>query len=192
MITQAKFISKTKDIKKLLNQIGIMMVGRIQGAFDKQRRGNFIWKERAVPNKMGIISDLNSSSTVKSRRFQPRPALRDTSTLYKSISPSQPKSAFKIIEGEKSVIVGSNLEYASTLQTGGETKPLTIGGAFRKNLAKFLKTSMGKRYKDKLGWMFSLKVGSKVSVKVPPRPFAILIKEDLTDINNLIESYYKN
>ena len=70
-----------------LKQIGILMVAESQRAFKAQQFGAKKWDQRAPVNVFGIIADFTAGKTKPpNRRFDQRPALRDTGRLSSSIA----------------------------------------------------------------------------------------------------------
>jgi phage gpG-like protein len=179
-----------KHPSRIINQIGEMMRSRMQRSFAEQSRGQYSWKARGVPNIMGILSDLERTSGInKSRRFEPRPALMDTSNLLKSFGKGKNNiempSKFK-------VDVGTPVEYAPKLNVGGESKKDVTSG-IKKNLGIYLKRLRGQARRSVtngkkqmlndrikgLGWLFGR---TSVTVKIPARPFAIITQQDMKDM----------
>jgi len=160
-----------------LKQIGALMVAESQRAFKAQKFGKDAWSPRGVPNVYGIIADFHAGRRPPARRFEPRPALRDTGRLAASIS-------FKV-SGD-SVSVGSNLDYASVLHSGGpiESKPITE--QVRKLLGKFLKGA-GKQWKKQLGFILNKKFkGETLKGEVQARPFVGITTQTRKDIEEAI------
>jgi phage gpG-like protein len=157
--------------------IGLYLVGRAQDAFRKQAKGGAAWAPRAVPNRAGVLRDLQAGRTPSSRRFDARPAAIDTGRLRSSI-------AYRL-KGESSVVVGSNVEYASDVQRGSATT-IDIDANLRKSLNSWLKglgkTSKGKAARAAFGPLFT---AGKLTVTVPPRPFIGIDAEDRRKINEL-------
>lgn len=147
-----------------LKQIGALMVAESQQAFRDQRLGKHEWPARSVPNVMGIIADFASGKRAPpARRFEDRPALRDTGRLAASI-------AFRLV-GADSVEVGSSLPYADTHQRGGRSESATITEQVQRLLGRWL-GSQGAEMRQRLGWLMNEKFrGTKLTADVPKRPF---------------------
>jgi hypothetical protein len=78
------------------------MVAESQQSFRDQRFGSDAWEPRAPVNVFAIIADFHAGKkSPPQRRFESRPALRDTGRLAQSIS-------WKLV-GTDVVEVGSNL-----------------------------------------------------------------------------------
>jgi phage gpG-like protein len=138
--------NKLVDPSKALKQIGVTMVAESQASFKAQRFGRKAQGRRKPP----------------ARRFQTRPALRDTGRLANSI-------AFQV-KG-KIVEVGTNVPYASLHNFGGVSKSEKISGTVRKNLWAWLK-KQNKDLKGRLGWLLNRKFkDQKLEQKVPKRQF---------------------
>lgn len=104
--------------RPILDAIGAMMASRAKASFGAQRRGQYVWPERAVPNIPGILSDLRESRTPPARRFDARPAGVDKGRLLADISHQ--------VMGRDAVEVGSALPYAGIIQNGGDVDiPIT-------------------------------------------------------------------
>lgn len=156
-------LSGLGDTRRLLTKMGLLMVARAQQAFRDQRQyGGQPWPARAVPNVAGIVADLAKGSGVKSRRFDPRPAVVDTGLLRQSIT-------YRV--ASDSVQVGSVLPYFQLHQEGGTSRQ-TITDTVRTGLAKFLKQRPDLR--SRLGFLFNVKelvtnVQKRPSVGVTPQ-----------------------
>lgn len=157
-----------------LKQAGVLLVARTQAAFQKQRRvPGKAWLARSVPNVAGIVADLARGSSVKSRRFDARPALVDTGQLRNSIT-------FRVA-GRTTVEVGTRLPYASIHQTGGVSRQ-RITPRVLEGLAAFLKKR--KDLSPVLGFLFRLR-DRDLETRVPARPFLNLAPEDRRDLVTL-------
>lgn len=161
-----------------LKQIGAMMVAESQDAFKAQKFGKTAWKPRAVPNVYGLIADFaGGAKQPKPRRFESRPALRDTGRLASSIN-------FRV--SGKVVEVGSNLPYAGTMHAGGSTTSETITKAVQEAIHRWLKNS-GSRWKTRLGWLLNKKfTGAKLEGKVPARPFVGVTRQTIADVKEVV------
>jgi phage gpG-like protein len=155
--------SKLVDPSKALKQIGVMMVAESQASFKAQRFGQKAWRERGKVNVFGIIADFaQGRRKPPARRFQTRPALRDTGRLANSM-------AFQV-KG-KIVEVGTNVPYASLHNFGGVSKSEKISGTVRKNLWAWLK-KQNNELKGRLGWLLNRKFkDQQLEQKVPKRQF---------------------
>lgn len=170
---------RLKNPEPLMQGIGLYLVGQAQRAFREQGRGGTSWAERSVPNRMGVLMDLQQGKTPPARRFQARPAAIDTGRLRSSIAHR--------IEGTR-VIVGSNLPYASDIQRGG-TKTVQMDAQLRRALADWLKSLRGERrtaMRRAFGFLFQ--TGS-LTVTTPARPFLMVTEEDRRKIQELIRQY---
>ena len=161
-----------------LKQIGAMMVAESQRAFKLQKFGKHKWDARAVPNVYGIISDFHQGRRKPvARRFEDRPALRDTGRLAQSI-------AFKV--SGMSVTVGSNLDYAGTLHAGGKIESKPINSQVRQLLWKWLKRA-GKAWKNDLGWLLNKKFkDTTLKGEVEARPFIGITAQTRRDVKEAI------
>jgi len=157
-----------------LKQIGAFMVSESQRSFKLQKFGKTGWRERAPINVFGIISDFHAGKKAPpNRRFDTRPALRDTGRLAQSI-------AFKV-SGD-TVTVGSNLPYAGVHQHGGPVESLPITQAVQTALGKWLQ-GKGSELQEKLGPLLSpSKTGKTLKMEVPARPFVGVTKQTEADI----------
>jgi phage gpG-like protein len=145
-----------------LKQIGILMVAESQSAFSAQRLDKKVWRERAPVNVFGILADMEAGRPPPARRFEQRPALRDTGRLSSSI-------AFQV--RSPVVEVGTDLPYASVHQFGGETTSSAITPQIRRRLWEWLK-DQSRTLRRQLGWLLNNKFkGQTLTAKVPARPF---------------------
>ena len=162
-----------------LKQIGAMMTAESQRSFRMQRFGRKAWKARGEVNLFGIIADFAAGKRAPpQRRFQRRPALRDTGRLAASIS-------WRLV-GTEIVEVGSNLDYAAVHQFGGEVESEPITERVQKALWKWLK-GRGSAYKSKLGWLLNRKFrDQKLTMEVPERPFVGITKTTIRDVKQIV------
>lgn len=149
--------------KKLLQQIGILMVAESQAAFKAQAFGKYQWPKRGKINTAGILGDFaQGRNKPPKRRFERTPALIDTGALRQSI-------AFKVTG--QTVKVGSALRYASLHQSGGMSEGIAVTKDMQLRLGKWLKRQ-ATDIRAKLGWLLGKKARSeKIKFKVPKRPF---------------------
>lgn len=162
-----------------LRAVGLYMVGQAQAAFSKQGRGGAAWLPRAVPNRIGVLRDLEAGRTPPSRRFDARPAGIDTGRLRQSL-------AYRV-SGTK-VTIGSQLPYASDVQRGSSVT-IDLDADLRHKLAEWLK-GLGKGGKGDaaraaFGPLFQQKA---LSTTVPPRPFLAITPEDRKTIRALAQN----
>lgn len=146
-----------------LKQIGILLVAESQRAFKMQQHGDKPWDARAPVNIFGIISDFaQGKAKPAARRFETRPALRDTGRLASSI-------AFQVTGN--TVEWGTTVEYAAVHQHGGETKSEKMTGTVRRKLWKWLKRQ-DTEMKRRVGWVLNAKFRDEsITQNVPARPF---------------------
>lgn len=165
--------------KAALKQIGVIMVAESQRAFKDQRFGREDWEERAVPNVFGIISDFHlGRRQPPARRFESRPALRDTGRLASSISFA--------LKGTEVVEVGSNLPYAGVLHRGGKIESKPITEVVRQLLWKWLR-GKGSAWRDRLGWLLNRKFRYRtLTAEVPPRPIVGITARTRRDIQDAV------
>lgn len=152
------------DPTAILRAVGVLMVAESQRAFKDQRFGSKTWDARAPVNVFGIIADFAAGKkTPPSRRFETRPALRDTGRLASSI-------AFAVTSAT-TVEVGTTVDYAAVHQTGGKVESKPITDQVRDLLGKWLRTQP-LPIKRALGWLLNEKFkGRTVTRRVPARPF---------------------
>lgn len=148
----------------LLKQVGVIMVSESQRAFKAQQFGNRTWPARAPVNVYGILADFAAGKKAPpARRFERRPALRDTGRLAQSI-------AWQLV-GTEVVEVGTNVEYAAVHQFGGTIESAPITDTVRGSLWSWLK-GQDRSMKRRLGWLLNKKFrNKKLTGKVPARPF---------------------
>lgn len=172
---------RARDPQDLLNLVGLFMVGRTQQAFRDQGRGGISWPGRAVPNRIGILRDLEAGRRPPERRFEARPAGIDTGRLRASI-------AYRV-QGDSTVVVGSNLPYASDVQRGS-TVSISVTGSLRTALAEWLKSLDGERKKQMrsaFGWLFRAGVFTS---SVPARPFVMVTDDDRKQIRSMAIKFF--
>lgn len=162
-----------------LRQVGALMVAESQRAFRDQKLGDAPWEPRAPVNVFGIVADFHAGKkSPPQRRFESRPALRDTGRLAQSV-------AFKLV-GQDVVEVGSNLPYAGTLHKGGEVESKPITDQVRQALGRWLKGA-GSKHRARLGWILNRKfAGKQLKQKVPARPIVGITKQTLADVKEAV------
>ena len=172
--------------RELLEGIGALMVGVSQRAFDEQQYGDTPWPQR-YPNQnppflnvAGAIADFaGGRNAPKARRFNPRPALRDTSNLMHSI-------AYEV-QGRDTVEVGTPVPYASIHQFGGVSRQPVDKGT-KKRIAKWLLKDEGKPYRDKL--LPALKPNLTMwDTEVNRRPFLGVTEQLADDIREAVVTH---
>ena len=151
------------DPHAALKKIGVLMVAESQRAFKEQQFGAKKWDQRAPVNVFGIIADFHAGRTKPpDRRFDQRPALRDTGRLASSI-------AYQVTGNV--VEVGTNLDYAAVHQTGGETESKPLTETVQKKLSRWLKRQ-STELQRRLGWLTDEeRRGDTLTQTVPARPF---------------------
>lgn len=163
---------------RALKQIGALMVSESQRAFKDQAFGDKRWRPRAEVNLFGIIADFHAGkSTPPKRRFQTRPALRDTGALARSI-------AFQV-KGNV-VEVGTVMHYAEVHNEGGtvESKPLT--DKVRELFGNWL-SKQGLSMRRRLGWVLGEEYrGEKLKAEVPARQFIGVTPATLKTVDKII------
>jgi phage gpG-like protein len=169
---------KLTDPKDALKQIGITMVAESQASFKAQKFGRNKWRERSKVNVFGIISDFaQGRREPPARRFETRPALRDTGRLANSI-------AFQV-KG-RAVEVGTNVPYASLHNFGGVSKSERITSQVRKRLWAWLKKK-DEAMRERLGWLVSDAMeGEQLEMRVPKRQFVGITLQTRKDIRKTI------
>jgi phage gpG-like protein len=160
------------DPSAILKSIGALLVADAQQAFKEQQFDKKQWPPRGAVNVMGIISDFaQGKGSPPKRRFETRPALKDTGHLSRSIS-------FKLV-GNNRVEVGTNVPYASVHQKGGEVESAKLTNDVVTALAKWLKRKP-EGIKAKLGWLLNKKLrNTTIKGRVPARPFIGLTRRTL-------------
>lgn len=163
--------------ERTLKQIGTLMVAESQASFSKQSFGGKRWQERAPVNVFGILSDFAAGKNPPARRFQTRPALRDTGRLAASI-------AYQV--RTPVVEVGSKLPYADVHQFGGTSTSAAITPEIRRKLWAWLK-KQGKDVRVQLGWLLNSKFkGETLTARIPARPFVGVTQQTKKQVSRLI------
>ena len=165
------------NVKPVLKKIGLHLVRATQKAFRAQARGMFGWKKRRVPNIPGVLRDMERGITVPGRRFKDRPALIDTGMLRNSI-------AYEFIS-PTTIRFGTNLPYAAIHQRGGVSQ-IRLTTVMLSNLAVWIRSQQGKKWRDSFGWIFSKKRGSMLRFRVAKRPFVLVSEGDRVEIRRII------
>lgn len=164
---------------RALKQVGVVMTSESQLAFRSQKFGRKAWDPRGKVNLFGIIADFHAGKKAPpARRFDQRPALKDTGRLAASITWA--------LAGKDVVEVGTNLPYANVHQVGGrvESKPLTT--TVRRAFWRWLKRQ-GPDLKKQLGWVLNRKFkGETLKSEVPKRPFVGVTKKTRDHIREIV------
>lgn len=171
---------------RVLRLIGLVATARSKRCFEEQRAPDGTpWPQR-YPNQgadflnvAGAISDLASGPRIKSRRYEARPAGRDTGDMMNRLTAN-------VAGGE--LRVGSNVPYAERFHAGGESRQV-IDTAIKRHLSEFLrKQRRGRRRRGeagksieerRLGPLFNVREWTTDS---QPRPFVGLTQQDAEDI----------
>ena len=169
-----------RDPTTVLRQIGAVMVSESQAAFRNQRFGDVPWRERAPVNVFGLLADLAAGKEPPARRFERRPALRDTGRLQQSI-------AFRILAGAAVVEVGSNLPYSGVQHRGGEVESVPITKPMQAALYRWMRKGANRDKGKAVGWLLNKKfTGKKLKGTVPARPFVGVTQQTIADVKELI------
>lgn len=173
-----RFEKALRNPSKALKQIGMVMVAESQESFRLQKFGKSRWRKRKVPNVFGIVADMaQGRGEIPARRFDDRPALRDTGRLASSIS-------YRVTG--KTVIVGSNLPYAAAHQHGGRVESEQITKEVQTKIADYLKND-GKQWEHALAFLLLPQMlGERLSMKVPRRPFLGITKQTIEDVREIV------
>jgi len=180
---------KLERPETLMKQIGAFLLADAQKAFKEERLGNIRWPARYPSqrdpkvNIAGIVSDfIQGRVRPPKRRFQDRPALRDTSNLLRSLS----NRGKAIRTGSLFVEVGTTIQYAPQHQWGGESKQ-AVNQNVKKLLAGFLKKKANKKYRERLGFLFQR---DELRTKINQRPFlGITTETEYKIIRFLVEGF---
>jgi len=160
----ARIEGKLDNPTAALKQIGALMVAESQRAFKVQEFDGEKWQPRAPVNIFGIIADFHEGRRKPpQRRFERRPALRDTGRLSSSIS-------FRLV-GSRAVEIGTNLPYAGVHQRGGEVESKPITREVQRNLWAWLK-NQPLQMRRRLGFLLSKRYTDQtLKGSVPERRF---------------------
>ncbi len=177
---------------RTLKRIGVMVTSRIQKRFETQvGPDGKTWAPRMTPNIPGILMDLERGSTVKSRRFEERPAVVDFGHLMNSISHR--------IESVDSVLIGTTKAYASAQHFGAE-RVIPITQTMKNGLRELLRTfrRTAKRAaragapapQHDLTRLAFLLYRDEFKFNIIPRPFVGISDEDHDDIIEIIRGNF--
>lgn len=162
---------RIEDPSRLMKRLGMLVVGESQKAFNDQALGEIKWEHRypnqadPVMNIAGALMDLKRGPSIKSRRFDRRPALADTGMLRRSIS----NSSALTMRGNNQIQVGTTREGAFVHQWGGVTKAAVTDVALW-NLTQ-VKNEAAERMERVIGganWVKSMRSGRKGKTRVRP------------------------
>lgn len=181
-----RILSAMKDTSRVMRRIGAIMEAGAQQAFDDQKFGQkWPWLPRYPSQKepfinvAGALSDFSKGSkTPKKRRFDRRPAARDTGELMRSIRSRVVTSSL--------VEVGTTRPYAAIHQWG-LVSSMPITPEARKKAKAWVATEEGKPYRDKLSPILKKGVPT-LDTKVVQRPFLGVTDQMEEDIRESTES----
>jgi phage gpG-like protein len=170
--------NKLVDPSKALKQIGVTMVAESEASFKAQRFGRKAWRERSPINVFGIIADFaQGRRKPPARRFETRPALRDTGRLANSI-------AFSV--SGKVVEVGTNVPYASLHNFGGVSKSEKITLTVQQRIGKWL-AKQSEDLQERLGWLLGDQArDEQLEMRVPKRQFVGITIQTRKEIRKTI------
>lgn len=192
MATAAQLEALLREPDRVLEIVGHVAMARARRCFSDQRAPDGTpWPPRypgqdSDPlNVAGALADLASGPRIKPRRYDQRPAGRDTGDLLGRLT-------FQVAGGE--LQVGSDVPYAERFHAGGESTQV-IDTTIRRNLAQLLRTkrrAAKRRMRDfpgvritptveqrRLGPVFSTRYWTTTS---PARPFVGLNDTDGAEI----------
>lgn len=166
------------NVPAALADVAALLLEESGDAFRRQGwRGGTHWAPRITPNVPAILTALakNEARSWRNRWGQATPALEGTGRLRQSMTT-------RTNLAEKSVQIGTNVEYAALMQTGG---PVTLPGAgrgsanpqIRARLYQVLKSAPA-AMRAKLGWLYGV---DEVTINVRARPVVELTPDVLRE-----------
>ena len=168
---------------KTTRQIAALLQASSQRAFVDQRFGTEVWPPRypnqdgaPFANVAGIVADFNRGMNAPGRRFENRPALRDTGEMMNRL-----RGSAAVVFGDFEVTVKSDVPYADKHQTGGKSSQ-PVSPQAKTILAKLLKKRPELR--SRLGFLFSL---DELETEVNKRPFIGVTEETKPKIVRTVE-----
>lgn len=133
MVTENVLRKRLESTRPVLQGIGRVILDDVRNNFKQQKFDGRKWPARYPSlrgktkiNIAGVISDFKKGKIPGSKRFEGRPALKDTGALMRS---------FRISAEQNSVTVKSNVSYADVHQRGGDVS-ISITKPARKGLAR--------------------------------------------------------
>ena len=176
-----------EDPEPILKQLGAVLVSTAQKAFLEERLGDIEWPGRypdqpaPVLNVAGAVKDLAGGGSVKARRFQRRPVLRDTGNLMQSLDDRS-----ITVRGKHTIEVGSKVPYAATHQWGGWSR-VEVTDTAKQGIRSFLKTRQGSKYSLKL---WPILKQDALEFEVHERPFLGITRETERDLADVVEDAF--
>lgn len=188
---------KLGGLPAMMKRVGMILLRDSMQAFERQAFGDIKWPER-YPNQhggkvniAGAVSDLQHGSTIKDRRFEPRPAAMDTGKLKRSLT--------VLVADGLSVTVGTNLPYANIQHQGGETTQ-AVTPAVKANLRKWILKTEKAYTKDSFPSLMLVRKNSaakrlyfllehdvnELVTQVNPRPFVGITEDARRDVAEAI------
>lgn len=178
-------VKRARDLGPVLSACGNYFVKKTKAAFREQGRAGHEWRPRSVPNIIGVLADLRGGGRPKDRRWDPRPAGRDTGRLEGSI-------AWQRV-GATSIEVGSSVRYASDVQRGS-TRLVATDSALAAKLRRWIQSLQGERRKraQRSAGALARKGGGSRTVEVPPRPFLVITPQDRAQFRRYLLGWILN
>ena len=189
-----EMMAKINNLGPVLKEIGKKMEIESHRSFKAQKFGDIDWPPRygGIPfpakiNYAGALQDLTDGPKVKDRRFNDRPALRDSGLLSKSVQ-SQVLDRVRVRVG----VTGPAALYAGNQQWGLESTQDIPGDAIEK-----LDKQIGKeRNEERLDGLHALRSrlvrdGSVLTTKVQQRPFLGVTDEMQAEIPRILSAYFQ-
>ena len=171
--------------KLAMEAIGHILIAAAQKAFEDQKFGSFKWPPQyeggTAPwiHIAGVASDLSKGESVKSTRFAPVDALKDSQDLWRSID------VRTVARGE--VTVGSSVPYAKFHQWG-KTAVQPVTGRMKEGLANAWRDADGDN-KKALGKMWHWFRKDAITTRIRQRPFLGITDEIEDDIRRTVEMF---
>jgi phage gpG-like protein len=190
-----EMIAKIKNLEPVLKTIGKEMEIESHRAFlnTEQKFGSFDWPPRygGIPfpakiNYAGALQDLTDGPKVQKRRFNDRPALKDSGLLSKSIQ-------HEVLDNSRVRVgvTGPAAKYAGNQQWGLESTQDIPDSA----IDKLDKQIDKETNEERLDGLHALRArlerdGSVLTTKVQQRPFLGVTDEMQVEIPRILSKYF--
>lgn len=201
-------ISKIEDPAPLMKKVGLVLLRESSRSFELQRFGDVPWLHR-YPNQAdpfvsyaGAVADLEKGPNIKARRFERRPALVDTNTLRRSLSPA----SGMLGAGKYWVEVGTNVGERADANQQGLTTVQAVTATVKKNLGLWLKKIHRKADRERRAGVITEKTHKQVTASDKlvflfhvdelvtqhvKRPFVGITPQGDKDIQRVITEFFR-
>lgn len=167
------------DCSTLMERVGQYLAQASRAAFTNQSFDGVAWPPRHAseshPSVLTAVQDLTDGPHLSDAAFRPRPALKNSGALSRSIR--------AVVTGPKTVRLVSDRPYAQLMHAGGPSS-LPVTESVKTNLATLLRGSPNLR--PALGFLFRV---DEVHAEIPARPFLGVAESSRARVAELVDDW---